>query len=110
MARPKRVFVFYILLVLVCAAVLCAVVWYKSRIVNRIRVYDLTWQDTTDANEVVYRRWRYYIETKTNLPRKIEKFYKQDHNAAYVLQETLVIGYPTADEIKKFIKDARLED
>lgn len=71
-----------------------------------IQVYDLTWPDKTDANHPVFRKWRYVIEPKTNLPRKIEKYYKLAREDDYILEETLVVSYPTTEEIKSVIKDA----
>jgi hypothetical protein len=71
-----------------------------------IEVYDLTWPDKTDANRPVFHRWRYFIEAKTNLPRKVEKYYKLAPEDNYILEETLVISYPTTEEIKSVIKDA----
>ena len=69
-------------------------------------MYDLTWPDKTDKGDIVFRRWRYFIETKTNLPRKIEKDSRDDPNDNYTLQETLIIEYPSTDEIRQAIKDA----
>ena len=43
---------------------------------NDIVVYDLTWPDKKDDGSVVFHRWRYFIESKTKLPRKIEKYRK----------------------------------
>ncbi len=102
--------------------------YYNRPARKTIEVYDLTWSDKTDEEEqegdegdegldagdvegdVVYRRWRYYIETKTNLPRKIKKYSKRDPNDDYVLEETLVIEYPADDEIRQVIEDAGFGD
>ena len=121
MANLRNIFtryrevIFYVLLILVCLGLLVAAryyrhyKWIKN---NPISVYDLTWPDRADANEagdegdVVYRRWRYYIETKTNLPRKIKKYSTRDPNDEYVLEETLIVSYPTDEQIRAVIKDA----
>ena len=91
--------------------------YYNRPARKPIEVYDLTWSDKTDEDDVgldegdvVYRRWRYYIETKTNLPRKIKKYSKRDPNDDYVLEETLVIEYPADDEIRQVIEDAGFGD
>ncbi len=97
-----------VLAILVFSGLLSAVRYYRhcKRVKNDpISVYDLTWADRTDADNVVYRRWRYYIETKTNLPRKIKKYSRLDPNDRYVLEETLVIEYPTDDQVRQAIKD-----
>jgi len=77
--------------------------WVKD---NPVSVYDLTWPDRADANNVVYRRLRYFIESKTNLPRKVEKYSRADPNGDYTLEETLVISYPTDEQVRAAVKDA----
>lgn len=76
--------------------------WAKE---NPVSVYDLTWVDRTDSENVVYRRWRYYIESKTYLPRKIKKYSKVDPGDSYVLEETVTVGYPTNEDVMQVIKD-----
>lgn len=98
--------VYLILTVLLCISLLVGFRCYKNANRKPIEVYDLTWPDRTDANRPVFRRWRYFIETKTNLPRKVEKYYKLAHEDNYILEETLVVSYPTTEEIKSVIKDA----
>lgn len=77
--------------------------WVKN---NDIVVYDLTWPDEEDDGSVVFRKWRYFIETKTKLPRKIEKYSKYEPNGEYALQETLIVNYPTDEQIRQVIEDA----
>ncbi|MHC4646692.1 MAG: hypothetical protein ACYTBJ_14435 [Planctomycetota bacterium] len=73
---------------------------------GHIEVYDLTWTDKTADGHEVLRKWRYFIESKTNLPRKIEKYSKRDPNDKYVLEETLIVTYPTDERLRHVIKDA----
>ncbi|MFC1677830.1 hypothetical protein ACFL3G_12320 [Planctomycetota bacterium] len=96
----------FILTVFVCISLLVGFRFYKNAHRKPIEVYDLTWPDKTDANRPVFRKWRYFIETKTNLPRKVEKYYKLAPEDNYILEETLVVSYPTTEEIKSVIKDA----
>jgi len=108
--KPKAIFsrhrrdIYIILatLVLVCLAFI--VRQYRQRAANRIQVYDLTWPDETDKNNIVYRRWRYFIEPRTCLPVRIEKYSKRDPNDNYTLLETLVITYPSDEEILQVIR------
>ncbi|MFC1677856.1 hypothetical protein ACFL3G_12455 [Planctomycetota bacterium] len=95
--------IFFILLILTYFPVKYAVRQYKR---NQPSIYDLTWPDRTDANSIVYRRWRYYFKANTNLPHRIEKYYRIDPNNSYILEEILVITYPTDEEIQQVIKDA----
>lgn len=97
----------YIAMAIVLGLFLCIILLYCMKATREgIEVYDLTWPDKTDVNRPVLRRWRYFIEAKTNLPRKVEKFYKLAPEDDYILEETLVISYPTNEEIKSVIKDA----
>ena len=102
--------IFYVLLILACLPAWYAIVRYKTRPPNRIHVYDLTWPDRTDANNVVYRRWRYFLKPRSYLPLKVEKYSKLDTNDSYALEETLVISYPTTGQIRQIIKDAGFGD
>ena len=97
--------VFYVLLILACLAARYVIVWYKSRPLDHIGVYDLTWPDRADPNDIVYRRWRYFLKPRSYQPFKIEKYSKHDPNDSYTLEETLVIKYPTDEQIQQVIKD-----
>ena len=111
-AKLRNIFIrycwvmFYVSLILLCLIARYVIVWYKTRPPNRVHVYDLTWPDRTDANNVVYRRWRYFLKPRSYLPLKVEKYSKRDPNDDYTLKETLVITYPSDDEIRQVIKDA----
>ena len=111
-AKEKHIFTRYrwiicfILLILACLTLRHIIVWYKTRPPNHIHIYDLTWPDRTDANNIVYRRWRYYLEPGSYRPLKVEKYSRDDPNDSFTLEETLVISYPTEDEIRQVIKDA----
>ena len=102
--RYRRV-LYIVLAMLLCAALLIRFRYYKRSGRKPVEVYDLTWLDKSDKDNIMYRRWRYFIESKTNLPRRIEKYSKADANENYTLEETLVIGYPTDDEIRQVIED-----
>lgn len=53
------------------------------------------------------RKCLYFVDAKTALPRKVEWYwYCEDGVEDYVLEEGLVIEYPSADEIRQVIKDA----
>ncbi len=100
----------FVFLILVCLAARYVIVWYKTHPPNYIHVYDLIWPDRTDANNVVYRRWRYFLKPRSYLPLKVEKYSKLGPNDSYALEETLVITYPSTDEIRQVIKDAGFGD
>ena len=97
---------FYVLLILACLTARYVIVWYKTRPPNHVRIYDLTWSDIEYPNNTVYHRWRYYLKPSSYLPSRVEKYSRADPNDDYVLEETLLIDYPTDEQIRQVIKDA----
>ena len=96
-------------LAIVAVLVLAGGYRYYNRPARKpVEVYELTWPDRTDVNNIVYRRWRYFIETKTDLPCKIEKYSRGEPNDKYILQETLIISYPAETQIRTIIEDSGL--
>jgi len=96
-----------VLILLISLALPIGLKWYKNYSQeNHIEVYDLTWTDKTVDGPEVLRKWRYFIESKTSLPRKIEKYRKADGDEHYVLEETLIVSYPTDEQVLAAIKDA----
>jgi len=102
--RPK----YLVLTVLLCLSFCIILMYYTKAGQEGIKVYDLTWTDKTSEGPDVSRKWRYFIESKTNLPRKIQKYRKLAPEDDYIMEETLIIGYPSADEIRSVIRDACL--
>ena len=99
-----RWIIYFVILVLAFLAVRNIIVFCKTRPPDHVRVHDLTWPDRTDKDNVVYRRWRYFLKPRSYLPFKIEKYFRSDPNEDYILEETLVISYPSTGEIRKDIK------
>ncbi len=98
--------VYIVLTALLCISFCIILLYYMNIGQGGIEVYDLAWPDRTDEGHRVFRRWRYFIEAKTNLPRKVEKYYKLAPEDDYILEETLIVDYPSADEIRSVIRDA----
>jgi hypothetical protein len=83
----ERIFwIVLILCLLAAGARFCRQRYCKDRIV----VYDLTWQ-AADTNDIIYHKWRYFLNSRTKLPLKIEKYSTADPNSGYALEEVLVI-------------------
>ncbi|OHB58993.1 MAG: hypothetical protein A2Y12_19675 [Planctomycetes bacterium GWF2_42_9] len=94
-----------ILALAICALIAAGFRYYKhSREYKQpIVVYDLTWPDKGGNNQTL-NRWRYFIDSKSHLPRKIEKYSKTNADTDYILKETLIITYPTDEEMSKLFK------
>ena len=70
------------------------------------QVYDLTWiVKSTDSQAAVHRKWRVFVEDRTNLPRKIEWYAKARPEDEYVVERFVVIAYPSEDEIQNIIRN-----
>jgi hypothetical protein len=71
-----------------------------------IRVYDLIWTEKVGDNVVAYRKWRAFIDTKTNLPQRIEWYGKIKDSDDYVLKSFAEISYLSQEQIKAIIREA----
>jgi len=68
------------------------------------KAYDLTWiAKSKDSQAVVYRKWRVFIEDRTNLPKRIEWYAKSRPEDEYVVERFVVIAYPSEAEIQDII-------
>lgn len=70
-------------------------------------VYDLTWTETKRGIKK-HKKWRVFVESGTNRPRKAQFSEKATADAAYDLQNELVIEYLTDQEVEAAIEQAQL--
>lgn len=68
-------------------------------------VYDLIWPEKELIGAINYNKRRFYIDTKTSLPKRIERFRKQSEEQEYELLDIKKIGYPDSVEIQGLVKD-----
>jgi len=66
-------------------------------------VYDLTW-NMTKGMVIEYYRWRVFIDTQTNLPKRTEWYYKTAPEEEYTLESIEIITFPTDSEIEAVIQ------
>ncbi len=71
-----------------------------------IEVYDLTWTERAYDGLTVLRKWRVFVNSKTNLPQKIEWYEKSAADSEYNLSPMMVVEYLSEGEILRIIKDA----
>jgi len=70
------------------------------------KAYDLTWVvKSTDSQAVVHRKWRVFVEDRTNLPKRIEWYAKSRPEDEYGFERFVVIAYPSENEIQNIIKN-----
>jgi len=65
-------------------------------------VYDLLW--TKKTPQVESHKWRYFVDTRTNLPRRIEVYLKKAFEENFTLYKYEVVTYLTDAEIKALIQ------
>lgn len=74
-------------------------------IVPDSRVFELTWSQEI-TNGVAYRKWRFFINTKTDLPLRAESYVKFTTEGQYELENFSVYTYPQKDEIEALAEKA----
>ncbi len=71
-----------------------------------IEVYDLIWVEKAYDGSKVFKKWRFFINSGTNLPHRIEVYRKLASLDKYTLLSTLVVRYLNEGEIEPVIKDS----
>ena len=69
-------------------------------------VYELVWaQQDTISNVVLYRKWRIFVDARTNLPKRAESYVKSEIEQKYILESFVIIAYPSEREIQDIIRN-----
>jgi len=68
-------------------------------------VYDLVWTEKELIGSIVYNKWRGYIDIRTKLPKRIERWEKGAKEAEYELLTITRVAYPTTVEVRAAIED-----
>lgn len=71
-----------------------------------IEVYDLTWERKTNDGSLVFYKWRFFVDPRTYLPKKIECYLKSTADGEYVLQTTNVVEYLDNSQIQVVLEQA----
>jgi hypothetical protein len=73
-------------------------------IVPGTEVYDLTWSETgTRGVYTRYRKWRVFVDTSTNLPKRTESYRKKTRDMEYEFYRFIIITYPSEEQIRTII-------
>lgn len=75
-------------------------------VTNDIEVYDLTWVSKTYSGSTEYRRWRVFVDFKTNLPQRTESYRKSAGDIEYILVSVKTVKYLSDGEMQEVIKEA----
>ena len=71
-------------------------------------VYDLTWTRSSLRSETKLGKWRVFVDSNTNLPRKAQFYDKFPTDAEYVLRNELVVEYLSDREVEAAVEEASL--
>ena len=69
-------------------------------------VYELLWTQQGTTSEVVLdRKWRVFVDTRTNLPKKTESYTRSGSEQEYKLESFVIVTYPSESEIQDIIRN-----
>ena len=69
-------------------------------------LYELTWTEKAYDDSVIFKKWRFFVNTKTNLPHRVEFYQKSAANSEYNLRSAMFVEYLSDNKIQSTIKDA----
>jgi len=68
--------------------------------------YDLTWIKTALDGSIGFRKWRVFVDSKTNLPLRTETYRKLDSETEYTLVSVKAVEYLSDSEMESVIQEA----
>lgn len=68
-----------------------------------VETYELTWHERARDESTIYSKWRFFIDSKTNLPQKTEFYRKLVSDDEYILSSTMEIKYISDSEMKAVV-------
>jgi len=75
--------------------------------VSDTKVYDLTWpQKNTASGSIELRKWRFFLDKDTNLPKRTELYSKLQSEKNFKFETYTVITYPSESRIQALINDS----
>jgi hypothetical protein len=69
-------------------------------------VYDLTWVEKTYGGSEVFKKWRFFVDLRTNLVQRIEIYRKRRAEGEYTLLSVKMVKYLRESEMNTVIKEA----
>ncbi|MHC4728744.1 MAG: hypothetical protein ACYS17_16110 [Planctomycetota bacterium] len=75
-------------------------------VVSGTKVYDLTWPETNTASgSIEVRKWRFFLDRDTNLPKRTEWYSKLQSEEEYKFETFAVVTYPSESQIQVLIRN-----
>ena len=76
-----------------------------AAVVSGTKVYELTWpQKETGSETIEFRKWRVFVDIRTNLPKRAEHYFKLKPQEEYKFETYEVITYPSGSQIQALVK------
>jgi len=74
--------------------------------VSGTKVYELTWPGKNSISDAIgSRKWRVFVDTHTNLPKRAEHYFKLRPQGDYKFEKYEVITYPSGGQIQALVKN-----
>ncbi len=73
--------------------------------ITSVGVYELTWISKDYNGSAVFKKWRFFIDSNTYLPQKIEVYRKFDAGDTYMPQSTIEVEYLSNGAMQKVIEE-----
>jgi len=70
-----------------------------------IEVYDLTWIEKSSDGSAVFKKWRFLVDPKTDLPQKVKFFRKLATDDEYNLLSTMSVEYLDYTQMQNVINE-----
>ena len=74
-------------------------------VAKETEVYDLKWGEKLDNDSIVFRKCRFFVDVRTNLPQRIEVYMQLTADDVYTLGAMTAVKYLTDSEIQTFIRE-----
>jgi hypothetical protein len=74
-----------------------------------IEIYELTWLESSSAGSTIFNKWRFFVDSETNLPQKTEFYRKLDSDSEYALSTEMEVKYLSDSEIEDVVKKASFQ-
>ena len=73
---------------------------------NDTNVYELTWTEKAYDGSVVFQKWRAFVYTRKNLPKRIESYMKRVIDGDYTFRSAMEVEYLSDSEMEDVVKKA----
>ena len=72
---------------------------------KNIEVYDLIWKIKGYGGFLTFNKWRFFVDSKTNLPERTEFYQKLPSDEEYILISSMEVEYLSDTEMLNLIKN-----